>query len=108
MTAATEGLAAISISVPPALEDSVVDWLLERDSESGFTAYHAYGHGSSHEHLTISEQVRGRQRRTIFRVVVTLPELDGLLAKLESDFGGADLYYYAVPILRSGHLGASG
>jgi hypothetical protein len=98
---------AVSINVPPALEDDLIDWLLVRDSGSGFTAYAAYGHGSAHEHLTVAEQVRGRQRRSIFRVVLASAEFECFLADLESRFGGADVYYFAVPVLRSSHFGGS-
>lgn len=100
-------LVAVSINAPPVLEESVIDWLLARDTDVGFTAYAAHGHGSAREHLTIAEQVRGRQRRTEFRVVVPRAQLESFLADLEREFAGADLYFFAIPVLAAGHLGGA-
>jgi hypothetical protein len=96
----------VTLNVPPALEERIVDWLLARDSSSGFTANAAYGHGSGHDNLSIAEQVSGRQRRTEFRVTLAAPLLDVFVGELTTAFGQADVYYTAVPLVRAGHLGA--
>jgi hypothetical protein len=94
----------VTINVPPALEERVVDWLLERGDGLGFTSYVANGHGAGHEHLSIAEQVSGRQRRLEFRVEVPNGTLDSFTAALGAVFGGADVYYFVLPVIRSGHL----
>lgn len=97
----------VTINVPPALEEALVDWLLARDSVAGFTSYRAYGHAASHEHLSVAEQVSGRQRRLEFRVVLPAGTLGPFLSDLAGRFEGADLFYVATPVLRSAHLGAA-
>jgi Protein of unknown function (DUF3240) len=100
-------LVAVSINVPPVLEESIVDWLLARAGGHGFTAYAAHGHGAAHEHLTIAEQVRGRQRRMEFRVVLPGTALEDFVADLEREFAATDLYFHALPVLVAGHCGAT-
>jgi len=106
MSTAINGV-LVTINVPPALEEAVVDWLLARDSVTGFTSYRAYGHASAHEHLSIAEQVSGRQRRLEFRVSMAALALDVFLSDLADQFSGADVFFVATPVLRSAHLGTA-
>ena len=96
--------AAVTINVPPAFEERVVDWLLARDDAVGFTSYTAHGHGARHGALSIAEQVSGRQRRVEFRVEVGAAALEAFVASLCEGFDGSDVYYFVIPVLRSGHL----
>lgn len=96
--------AIVTINVSPAAEERLVDWLLGRDDTAGFTSYAAYGHGASHDDLTVAEQVTGRQRRVELRLEIASGELEAFLAALLAEFAGTDLYYSVVPVLRSGHL----
>jgi len=97
----------LTINLPPALEDNVVDWLLASDLDQGFTSYRADGHGSAHDQLSIDEQVRGRQRRLELRLVLDRSRLDDLVGSLRKEFSGADIFYYVLPVLDASHLGAS-
>jgi hypothetical protein len=96
----------VTLNLPPPLEERVIDWLLERADQGGFTSYPAHGHSSQHEHLSVAEQVRGHQRRLEFRIELTEAALDEFLADLSQRFGTADIYYSVVAALRSGHLGS--
>lgn len=104
MTAEQEDRVAVTLSVLPALEERVVDWLIDRDVATGFASYGASAHSADHSALSAAEQVSGRQRRLEFRVELSRAALDDFLAALAGRFGGADLYYYVVPVLRSGHM----
>jgi hypothetical protein len=97
----------LTINVTPALEDPVVDWLLGRGLDQGFTCARVDGHGSDHERFSIAEQVRGRQHRVEFRVLLDEAERDDLLESLAAEFFGADLFYFMTPVLQMGHLGRS-
>ena len=97
---------AVTINVAPAGEERVIDWLLGLEDVAGFTSYAAFGHGASHEDLTIAEQVTGRQRRVEIRLEIGLPGLDAFVTALTAAFSGTDLYYFVQPVLRSGHLRA--
>jgi hypothetical protein len=94
----------LAINISPALEERMIDWLLERDAGGGFTGYAAFGHGSHQDHLTLTEQVSGRQRRVEFRIELPDARIDALIASLRESFQGADIYFYVCPIFRSGHI----
>lgn len=104
MSTGNFGSFVVALNVAPALEERVVDWLLEREDSLGFTSYAANGHGRSHEHLSVAEQVSGRQRRLEFHVEVPAESVDSFVAGLSAAFGGADVYYFVLPVIRSGHL----
>jgi hypothetical protein len=95
---------AMTLNVAPSAEERVVDWLLGREETKGFTSYAAFGHGASHDDLSIAEQVTGRQRRIEFRLELPQPLVEPFLAALIAAFDGTDLYYFLNPVLRSGHL----
>lgn len=100
----TTGSVAVTINVPPAFEERVVDWLLARDVASGFTTYAAHGHGARHDELSTAEQVSGRQKRVEFRVEIPAAILEELLQALTTRFTGVDLYYFVTDVRTSGHL----
>jgi len=104
MTAARDERVAVTLNVPPAIEERVVDWLLDRDATSGFTTEAVHGHGSRHGNLSVAEQVGGRQRRVEFRIELPVVALEAFVADVTESFAGVDLYYFVIPVLRSGHL----
>jgi hypothetical protein len=94
----------VVINIPPALEEPLVDWLLERESGVGFTSYAVHGHSAQHGHLSVAEQVRGRQRRLQFEVDLEVPQLAQFLAGLTGKFGGTDLRYRVSAVITFAHL----
>jgi len=92
------------LSVPVALEDSIVDWLLAQTSMIGFSSVLIRGHGSRVGHLSIAEQVAGHQRRIRFEVVAPLEAARNSVATLKRDFAGSDLFYWIVPVADAGHI----
>ena len=105
MTDDSSAHVVVVISAHPKLDEPLVDWLLQREPSPGFSSFPIRGHSGDHEHLTIAEQVRGRQNRHRFDVIVESARLNDFLRQLASDFGGADLSYWAVPALAFGSLG---
>jgi hypothetical protein len=105
MTETTGASVMLTFNVPPASEERFVDWLLSSDVVTGFTSYAAYGHGANQDHLSVAEQVSGRQRRIEFRIQLPAETVDGVIGTLTTDFRGADLFFVVTPVLRSGHLG---
>lgn len=95
----------IVITTPPALESQLVDWLLSQDEGTGFSSTTVHGHSTQHDHLSIAEQVSGRQRRLQFQVQLNMDHLNRFLETLKSEFAGADLHYWVMPVLAGGHLG---
>lgn len=92
------------LSAPPALEEALIDWLLEHGEGAGFTSQHVNGHSSYHGHLSLAEQVSGRQRRVQFQVHAEAERIQVILQGLRVDFTGSDVHYWVMPLLMSGHL----
>jgi len=105
MTAALEfSRVLVTISANPALEESLIDWLLERESGPGFTSYNIRGHSSKHDHLSIAEQVSGRQNRKRFEIEIDQTACAGFVEGLEDAFSGSDVHYWVTPILMARSL----
>ncbi len=92
----------IMLFVSPAVEESLVDWLLENDRISGFSTTESYGHGRRSSAMSLLEQVTGRQRRIQFIIETDKQQVPGLLKALELDFVG--LHYMVIPLLGGGQL----
>jgi hypothetical protein len=105
MNASLPDQVLVVITSPPSLESQLVDWLLSQDSDTGFSSTAVHGHSTRHDHLSIAEQVSGRQRRLQFQIQLGGNRLKDFLETLESEFAGADLHYWVVPVLAGGHLG---
>lgn len=96
----------VTIISPPSLENQLVDWLLLQNGGTGFSSAIIHGHSSHHDHLSIAEQVSGRQKRLQFEVQFSSDRLKDFLGSLKRDFAGADLHYWVLPVLAGGHLSA--
>jgi len=96
------------LSVRPALEEPVVDWLLAWQGDSGFSSIRVEEHNARHDQLTPAEQVRGRQTRVQFQLRLPAERLDALLTAARQTFGGADFNYWVLPLLDGGHLRGDG
>lgn len=92
------------LHVPPTLEDSLIDWLLETEEAGSFTSIACNGHGAGTQQLSLAEQVTGRSRRVQFEVVIDSADLAVLLHKAKKRFAGANIYYRVVPVYLDGHL----
>lgn len=92
------------IVTTPALEESLVDWLLARESLSGFSSTRIDGHGSRQTELSLAEQVMGRQRKVMFHVHMDCTSVSVLLDALCTDFRGAGLHYWVMPLLDAGKI----
>ena len=106
MNDTTSSKVLVTISVPPTLEERVIDWLLERKSGPGFTTYDIRGHSSKHDHLSVAEQVSGRQRRKRFEIELDEILLEQFVGRLAESFSGSDLHYFVTPIFASCKLDA--
>lgn len=104
MTETTPTAVTVTLTLAPALEERLIDWLLGRLDVEAFTGYAAYAHAVTGSDLSVAEQVSGRRRRVEIRVELQARALDDWLAGLSEAFGGADMSYLVAPILRSGRL----
>jgi hypothetical protein len=94
----------VTLSVPPALEERVIDWLLARADVATFTSGVGYRYGAESRALSIAEQVSGRQRRAEVTLEVLAEAVESWLRDLATDFPGTEVGYRVTPVLRSGYL----
>ncbi|MCI0653702.1 MAG: DUF3240 family protein [Methylococcaceae bacterium] len=92
------------LDVPPELEESVVDFLLEYDSEIEFTTFAISGHRRSHTGYSLSEQVTGREKQQSFHLPLAKDRLVDLVRALKTEFKGAGLEFRTVPLLNRGEI----
>ena len=105
MTGFIADAALVVLTAAPALEEPLIDWLLDRGGNAGFTSIPVSGHSARHDGLTLTEQVRGRQRRVQFQVHMPVDAVDAFLADARAAFGGTDLHYWVLPIMGGRRLG---
>lgn len=94
----------LTIIAPPALEETLVDWLLENEHIDGFSSSEINGHGERQAGLTLLEQVTGRQRRVQFLVQADPESAADLLQQMRERFAGVGLYYFLTPVIESGRI----
>jgi hypothetical protein len=87
----------------PGIEEALVDFLLSQEQFSGFSAQKIDG-SPAHGRLTLSEQVTARKRQVMFHVHAPRDAVSGLLHRLRSDFRGAGLHYWVMPVLEAGPI----
>jgi hypothetical protein len=94
----------VVLSIPPLLEDAVVDFLLEREGSAGFSSAAISGHSGDAGNLSTAEKVSGKQRRIQFQIEVAHDGYERFLDALATAFRGADVHYWIVPLLAAGSL----
>jgi hypothetical protein len=94
----------LTLSLPPALEEPFVDWLLEHRPDLGFTSVVAYGHGLHPERLSAIEQVTGKQRRVAMQIVMPAAHATALVEHMAAAFSHTDTYFWVMPVLQSGRF----
>jgi len=95
----------LSLVVPHAVEDAVLDLLLAHpEMVQGFTTTQGEGHGTAVALLSAAEQVRGSARRTTVRLVVPPETAQALVELLRQNLAGAHLFYWITPILAAGRI----
>ncbi len=94
----------ITLTVPPSIEESMVDWLLQFNDHSGFTSHRANGHSSRAEGLNLAEQVAGRKQQIRFQIHIASDGLPRFMDTLRKDFTDAGLHYWVTPIIDVGRI----
>jgi hypothetical protein len=92
----------------PAIEGTLVDWLLQRPDVPGFTAFPVCGHGAPHHLMNVGEQVEGRQSQVLFWLQLPEDKVTELLQGLKRNFAHAPIHYWVLPVLACGRVDQSG
>ena len=88
----------------PAIEGTLVDWLLQRPEVSGFTTFPVRGHGAAHHLMNVGEQVEGRQSQVLIWIQLPYSQALQLLQEMKRDFAHAAIHYWILPVMGSGRL----
>jgi hypothetical protein len=80
----------------PALEEDMVDFLLDHPHVEGFTSLAAYGHGQTAA-MSVTEQVAGRRKRVQFQIIMDVGAVDSLTQELAGRVG-QDVVFWQVPV----------
>lgn len=91
----------LTLVCPPAVEEKLLDTLLEQVGEGSFATLRADFHGRTGA-LTIEEQVRGRSRALQVQVLMEETDAEALLGQLRQGFAGTGLRYWTSPVLNEG------
>ena len=87
------------ITVGPALEGRLSDWLIDLDPPIGFSSSAVNGHGLALENFTLAEQVRGSRRRIQFQVQTDAARAERILDALAEEFPAADMHFWMIPLI---------
>ncbi len=96
------GILLVSFNASPALEEVLVDWLLEFDAEQRFASYTVNEHNTDHSQLSLAEQVTGRQKQIRFEMIIAEDRYAGFMDKFKTDFSGSGINYRVVRALSQG------
>lgn len=94
----------LTLTIPPAAEEALIDWLLQNPHHSGFSSYPVNGHSSREGELSLAEQVAGRQQHIRLQLHLRNTDVAAFLTALKQTFAGANLHYWLSPISESGHI----
>lgn len=103
-------LICLSLLGAPALEEKLLDQLLQSTHDLTFTSQNCASHGGHgddihiHGGLDASEQVLGRARAVLVQVLVPESIARQLIADLGVLFSGSGLRYWLTPVLEEGQF----
>lgn len=84
------------LNASPALEEDLVDYLLEHPGIEGFTSFAGYGHGSNSD-MSVTEQVTGRRKRVQFQIIMDAGDVEQVTSGLGNRIG-RDIVFWQVPV----------
>ncbi len=94
----------ITIITPKAIEDTIVDWLLEQEGFTGFNRIAVNGYGMTERNMTLRERVTGYTSRVMFQMHMPSTVADTVLSNLKKNFAGSDIHYMITPVTEAGNL----
>jgi len=97
----------ITLTVPPRLEDTCIELLLEHPSTPAFSSAPGRGHGEHPDHLSLSEQVSGWRREVRIEVLVAAADRAALLDDLRTRLPTDDVRYLITPVIEAGSFGSA-
>jgi len=100
-----EGEALLTLVMPPALSDPLVDWLLEQPEVAGFISLPVNGHGGEEHAMSAAERVAGYRKGWMIQTHLPQKTACALLERLKETFAGSEIHYWMTPLIVGGRLG---
>lgn len=98
-------LVSLRLALPQALEEQVIDQLLEHPEGVGaFSTWAVDGHGSPNSIASSAEQVRGRAGRVQFEILIGEAQAHALVAHLKAALPTGEIAWWMTPVLAAGDL----
>jgi hypothetical protein len=94
----------LNLICPPAVEEKLLDALLENENSEVFTSVQIHSHGAARGRLSAQEQVMGRSRAMQIQVLLSEEALTQLLERVRRDFAGTGIRYWASPVAFEGEI----
>ncbi len=94
----------VTLNIPLALEELMVDCLLTFESKHGFSSLAVNAHDHKHQKLSLVEQVSGQQKKIRFQMYINQQDLSLLLDKLTAEFSGSGIQYWVLPVIENGYI----
>lgn len=95
----------LTLTLPAALEDDVLDFLLDHpDWAGGYTVTDAHGMGRGMRLSSTMEQVQGRRRSRQVAIAGEGAQLRQLLAALAQQIPSSEVSYWLLPMTEFGRL----
>lgn len=94
--------AVLMIITSPNVEELMIDLLLEQPDISGFTSHTVNAHGAGGNHLSMQEQVSGRQQKVQFMVYGTQSALQAFIELIKTTLEHSGTRYILLPAIDSG------
>jgi len=92
----------LTIIVTPNIEDTLVDWLLEKPGVERFVSYQVKSYNKDHSDYTPLERVTGWKRKTALRVLFPTEQMPHVIQELKTTFANSGIYYRLTPFLDEG------
>jgi hypothetical protein len=95
----------LTLVLPVALEDAVLELLLEHPATESFSSSPARGHGAHESRLSVSEQVAGWRREVRIEVLVAAEQEAALRESLGARLPTPEVRYWTLPVSAAGSFG---
>lgn len=95
----------LTLVLPVALEDDVLDWLqAQADLVPGLSLLHGQGLGPHTTLATALERVQGRARRALVQIALGQADAQVLVQRLRQTWPVSEITYWVSPLLAFGRL----
>lgn len=94
----------LTLIFPPALEETITEFLANQPGSPAFTLLHGEGHGSDFARASTAERVRGRVQRCLLWLILERGQGTELLQQLKTHCGNPAIHWWSEPVINHGRL----